>query len=107
MIYTLTLNPALDYTVFAEGLTVGAVNRAGGFSISYGGKGINVSAMLKNLNVSSVALGFIAGFTGNELEKLLLNEGINFDFIKLKSGITRINVKIREKERIKELFSFR
>ena len=97
MIYTLTLNPALDYTVFAEGLTVGAVNRAGGFSISYGGKGINVSAMLKNLNVSSVALGFIAGFTGNELEKLLLNEGINFDFIKLKSGITRINVKIREK----------
>lgn len=95
MIYTLTLNPALDYIISAKDISVGSINRSESESILPGGKGINVSIMLKNLGTKSVALGFCAGYTGNMLENMLENEDISTDFITLKSGMTRINVKIK------------
>lgn len=93
LIYTLTLNPALDYTVCTEKL----VNGAESFSLGCGGKGINVSVMLKNLGIKSAALGFTAGFTGAEFERLVIDTGIISDFIILEDGLTRINIKIRDK----------
>lgn len=95
MIYTITFNPALDYLIHSKGLIYGNVNRSEYEDIYYGGKGINVSCILKELNVDSVALGFIAGFTGDELERGVRAKGIKTDFIRLKKGITRINVKIK------------
>lgn len=95
MIYTITFNPALDYLVHSKGLIYGAVNRSEYEDIFYGGKGINVSCILSELGVKSVALGFIAGFTGDELERGVREKGIETDFIRLKKGITRINVKIK------------
>jgi 1-phosphofructokinase len=95
MIYTLTLNPAVDLTVFVSSLCEGQTNRSQSESILFGGKGINVSCVLKNLGVNSKALGFIAGFTGAALEKTLSEKGIDTDFIGLKSGFTRINVKLK------------
>ena len=95
MIYTVTFNPALDYTVWTENLKSGAVNRITHQELFCGGKGINVSLVLKELNVESTALGFIAGFTGAELERRLNADGIKTDFIELSDGITRINVKVK------------
>lgn len=95
MIYTLTLNPAIDHVVRIENLEFGETNRMEEESISAGGKGINVSKILKNLNEDSVALGFIAGFTGKEIERLLKEEGLSTDFICIKNGFTRINTKIK------------
>ena len=95
MIYTLTLNPALDYTVKAECLNKNGITRSGDCRLDFGGKGINVSTVLARLNVSTRALGFIAGFTGDELERQLNAEGVECDFCRLKNGSTRINVKIR------------
>lgn len=94
MVYTLTLNPALDYTVFVDNLECGKVNRTHTAQISYGGKGINVSAVLSRLGTDNVSLGFFGGFTGDKLLSLLQSDGIKYDFIPLKSGDTRINVKI-------------
>lgn len=96
MIYTLTLNPALDYTLYTENLVLDNVNRSRKEEFSFGGKGINVSIILKRLNVASTALGFIAGFTGKELERLLQDEKIITDFVRLKTGITRINIKLKD-----------
>lgn len=95
MVYTLTLNPALDYTLYTDGISFDDINRAKSENISYGGKGINVSVILNRLGVDNTALGFAAGFTGKELIRLLENDGIRHNFILLERGNTRINVKIR------------
>lgn len=96
MVYTLTLNPALDFTVFGDEVIRGEINESKKeFAIS-GGKGINVSRCLKELGVESVATGFLAGFTGEKIETDLKLAGIKTDFVKLKNGFSRINVKIRD-----------
>ena len=97
MIYTVTFNPAIDYIMTAEDLLLGETNRSKGEQILFGGKGINVSAVLKNLGAPSRALGFVAGFTGDALEDAIKKEGIDADFIHLKEGNTRINVKLKGK----------
>lgn len=98
MIYTVTLNPALDYVMDVGEVKKGETNRSLSESISFGGKGINVSVILKELGVSSTALGFVAGFTGDKLVTELDKTGINTDFVYLESGMTRINVKLRSDE---------
>lgn len=98
MIYTLTFNPSLDYTVTVPEFTLGMVNRTTEEIIYPGGKGINVSMVLKNLGFESIALGYYAGFTGEKLKKLLEEKGIETDFISVKNGMTRINVKIRSEQ---------
>lgn len=98
MIYTLTLNPAVDYTVFLDGLAQGEINRTKKDSISWGGKGINVSRILNVFGLSNTAMGLIAGFTGRALAEGLAAENIRTDFINLTRGRTRINVKIRAEE---------
>lgn len=101
LIYTVTLNPALDYTVEVDRLEEDKINRTVGEKITYGGKGINVSVILSRLGVENTALGFVAGFAGNELERMLKSDGITCDFNHLKSGNTRINVKVlSEKETV-------
>ena len=95
MIYTITFNPALDYIVKMDDFNLGHVNRTNSESVYAGGKGINVSIVLNNLGVKSKALGFIAGFTGDEIEREVRNFGCDTDFIKLKEGRSRINVKIK------------
>ena len=94
MIYTITFNPALDYISQVDNFEVGQINRTKTEKILPGGKGLNVSIVLKNLGLESTALGFIGGFTGEELQKRIETKGIKTDFIKVKNGITRINVKI-------------
>lgn len=95
MVYTVTLNPALDHIVFVSDLKVGELNRMNKELIEVGGKGINVSVVLSELNVKSKALGFVAGFTGDEIERRLHGRGIDTDFIRLDSGESRINLKIK------------
>lgn len=95
MIYTVTFNPALDYTMKVNNLQTGEINRADSEQINYGGKGINVSAILSRLKMDNKALGFIAGFSGDRLAEMLNADGIDNDFVKLNNGFTRINVKIR------------
>ena len=95
MIYTVTFNPAIDYVVQLEHLTQGTVNRTGDEAVYCGGKGINVSTVLTNLGIENVALGFLAGFTGDAVENALQRKGLRTDFIRLQNGMTRINVKIR------------
>lgn len=95
MIYTVTFNPALDYVVGLEQLISGHVNRTTSEEIFYGGKGINVSVVLQTLGLDSVALGFIAGFTGDEIEQGIKSQGIQTDFVRLPEGISRINIKIK------------
>lgn len=98
MIYTITFNPALDYILQIDKFEIGKINRTRDEKIFPGGKGLNVSIVLKNLGVKSTALGFIGGFTGEELKRLIEEKGIKTDFIKLKNGKTRINVKIDAEE---------
>lgn len=95
MIYTITFNPALDYIINMESFNLGHVNRTSKEYVYAGGKGINVSIVLNNLDVKSKALGFIAGFTGDEIERRVREFGCDTDFIKLKEGMSRINVKIK------------
>lgn len=95
MIYTVTFNPAIDYVVHVDELQLNTVNRCTSETIYFGGKGINVSTVLKNLGIESIALGFIAGFTGKAIEDGLQKAGIRTDFITLRNGISRINVKIK------------
>lgn len=97
MIYTVTLNPAIDYVVrLAAPMQAGAVNRAAGEDYVLGGKGINVSGVLAELGCPSVALGFVAGQTGVWLEAGLRAQGLQTDFIHLGQGMTRINVKVKD-----------
>ncbi len=95
MIYTLTCNPAWDYAVYTEDVVFGETNRSRSERLQFGGKGINVSAVLAQLGVESVALGFVAGFMGEALEHAVRAAGIRADFIHLPAGQTRINVKIK------------
>ena len=97
MIYTVSFNPALDYVIAVDHFAQGKVNRTVKEDIFCGGKGINVSVLLANLGVESTALGFVAGFTGKEIERGLKAFGISSDFIHVKSGMSRINVKLFEK----------
>ncbi len=94
MIYTLTFNPSIDYICTVNDFKVGYTNRTDTETMLPGGKGINVSIVLNNLGCETTALGFIAGFTGAEIERGLIESGINVDFIKLQSGHSRINVKL-------------
>ena len=95
MIYTVTFNPSLDYIVKVEDFETGKVNRTVEERIFPGGKGINVSLVLKNLGMNSTTLGFVAGFTGREILRLLAERGVETDFIPVESGLSRINVKLR------------
>ena len=95
MIYTVTFNPALDYVVSLDELNVGCLNRTKGEQILAGGKGINVSTVLKNLGIDNIALGFIAGFTGKKIEAMLTDDGCKTDFIYIDEGMSRINIKVK------------
>ncbi|SDA13767.1 1-phosphofructokinase [Ruminococcus sp. YE71] len=95
MIYTVTFNPAIDYVVHTDAFTLGETNRSKGENMFFGGKGINVSAVLKELGLPSVALGFVAGFTGEAIGRGLEEMGLDTDFVRLASGNSRINVKIK------------
>lgn len=94
MIYTVTLNPAVDYVIKLNEIKKGAVNRTFDEHIHIGGKGVNVSLVLKRLGVDSVASGFTAGYTGQLIEGELRKNGIQTDFVRVKSGFSRINVKL-------------
>jgi len=98
VIYTVTLNPSIDYVVRLDKLVNGITNRTKSEEYYYGGKGINVSCVLAELDVDSTAYGFVAGFTGEAIEKGIRNDRIITDFIKLKHGISRINIKIKAGE---------
>ena len=98
MSYTLTFNPSLDYIVTVPEFTCGIVNRTSEEVIFPGGKGINVSIVLKNLGFENTALGFLAGFTGQELIHRLEEKGVCAQFIKVEQGMTRINVKLRSEQ---------
>ncbi len=97
MIYTVTINPAIDYVVHLNGdvLKLGSVNRNSSEDYQFGGKGINVSNVLKTLGFDTVALGFIAGFTGDGLENGLRDMGLKTDFIRVQDGMTRVNMKVK------------
>lgn len=95
MIYTITFNPVIDYIVSVENYKSGIVNRAASEKILAGGKEINVSTVLKNLGHDNTALGFTAGFTGDEIRRILDTMGVKTDFIHLDTGMTRINVKLK------------
>lgn len=94
MIYTVTMNPAIDCTLPLPDLVRGRVNRAPAEDIRFGGKGINVSLVLKEFGAESVLMGFVAGFTGRALEEGLVSFGMTCDFVTLSEGNTRINVKL-------------
>lgn len=98
MVYTVTFNPAIDYVVHAGEMKLGATNRSEREEIYFGGKGINVSVVLKEFGIDSKALGFTAGFTGEAIEKGIANMGIDADFVRLERGNSRINVKIKSAE---------
>ena len=98
MIYTVTFNPAIDYVIKVDDLTLGKVNRTKREDMYCGGKGINVSNVLANLGIDSVGFGFIAGFTGDAIETGAKQLGFKPDFIRLREGMTRINVKIKSNE---------
>lgn len=95
MIYTVTFNPSLDYIVSVSDFELGMTNRTTSELILPGGKGINVSTVLKNLGIDSTALGFVAGFTGEEISRRLTELGIHTDFIKIAQGNSRINMKLK------------
>ena len=98
MTYTVTLNPSLDYVVSLEDFRLGFTNRTRSEAILPGGKGINVSMVLKNLGIPSTALGFVAGFTGEEIVRRLEEVGVHTDFLRLEEGFSRINFKLRSVE---------
>lgn len=98
MIYTVTFNPALDYILELDKLEIGKIQKSKTELILPGGKGINVSTVLTNLEIDNIALGYKAGFVGAELERLLRNMKVKTDFIDLEEGNSRINVKISAEE---------
>ena len=95
MIYTVTLNPSIDYIIETDKFKIGEVNRANKEELYPGGKGINVSLMLNELQVENTALGFLGGFIGEYIENTLASNGVNTEFIKLEKGFSRINLKIK------------
>lgn len=98
MIYTVTFNPSLDYIVDVEDFRIGTVNRTRKEQIFPGGKGINVSLVLNHLGYENTAMGFLAGFTGEHIEKLLKEQGVVTDFIPVETGCSRINMKLRSRQ---------
>ena len=98
MIYTVTLNPSIDYVIELDSLNHGSVNRVNEENIDPGGKGINVSNILNELGYKNIALGFISGFTGKYIVDSMIAKNLNCDFIELSNGFTRINVKIKSNE---------
>ena len=98
MIYTVTLNPSIDYIVRLDSFVSGITNRTTSEDYYYGGKGINVSCVLAEMDIDSTAYGFIAGFTGKAIENGIRNDSIITDFIKLRHGLSRINIKIKAGE---------
>ena len=119
MIYTITFNPSLDYIIQVQDFTIGTINKTYYEKILPGGKGINVSIVLSNLGHNNTALGFLAGFTGIEIENRLKDYGCKTDFIHVEKGLSRINIKMKSdaeteingqgpaitKENINELFN--
>lgn len=95
MIYTVTFNPSLDYIVSVDDFKLGLTNRTSSELLLPGGKGINVSTVLTNLGIGSTALGFVAGFTGDEIIRRVEKIGVRSDFIRIEKGISRINVKLK------------
>ena len=95
MIYTVTLSPSIDYIVRLSNMRFNVTNRTDSEEFYFGGKGLNVSQVLAELDLDSTALGFIAGFTGDAIEKGIKNSRIRTDFIRLSEGFTRINIKIK------------
>ena len=95
MVYTVTFNPALDYVMNLKKLSADDINRTESEELYYGGKGINVSAILSRLDIPNIALGFTAGFTGKKLKQMMDTDGIKSDFVELDGGFTRINVKLK------------
>ena len=100
MVYTVTFNPALDYVMKLKNLSDRDINRTESEELYYGGKGINVSAILSRLKIPNIALGFAAGFTGKKLIEMMERDGIKNDFIELSEGFTRINVKLKFTEEL-------
>lgn len=98
MIYTVTFSPSVDYIIHIGEIKSGAVNRTDSEQICFGGKGINVSLILAQLDTKSTAMGFTAGFTGDAIEDYLKKSGISTDFVHLDNGFSRINVKIKSGE---------
>ena len=98
MIYTITFNPSLDYVIQVDHFKSGTINKSTFETLLAGGKGINVSTVLANLGVDNTALGFLAGFTGKEIERKLNEQGVNTSFIHVKNGLSRINVKMKSDE---------
>lgn len=98
MIYTVTLNPSIDYVINLEHLNVGHINRINSEHVYPGGKGINVSRILKTLGHDNIATGFVSNFTGDFIIKSLSDLDVKSDFIKLDNGFTRINIKIKSDE---------
>lgn len=98
MVYTVTLNPAVDCVMMINRLKTGEINRSLKEEIYFGGKGINISLVLRELGVKSTALGFVAGFTGTAIEEGIIAQGIATDFVRLSNGFSRINVKIKSGE---------
>ena len=98
MIYTVTFNPAIDYVMRLPVLAPGQTNRTTSEDIQFGGKGINVSCVLRELGMENTALGFVAGFTGDALATHLVERGVRTEFIHLPEGLTRINVKVKAKQ---------
>ena len=96
MVYTVTFNPSLDYIVSVEGFQLGKTNRTAKEQMLPGGKGINVSTVLKNMGIPNIALGFSAGFTGEEIKRRVEEMGLASDFINLQNGYSRINVKMKD-----------
>lgn len=98
MIYTLTMNPALDYMVEIDKFNIGHINKISRANFRAGGKGINVSIVLKNLGTDSVALGYLAGFVGGEIKRRLTERDIKVDMFELEEGNSRVNVKIKGRQ---------
>ena len=95
MVYTVTLNPSLDYIVTVDEFKLGMTNRTSSELMLPGGKGINVSIVLQNLGVENTALGFLAGFTGEQIEAMLKELEVKSDFIRISEGMSRINLKLK------------
>ena len=96
MIYTVTFNPSVDYIVSIDDFKLGKTNRTTGELMLPGGKGLNVSTVLYNLGIENTALGFTAGFVGEEIKRLAKEAGYYCDFIDIKNGVSRINVKMKD-----------
>ena len=96
MVYTVTFNPSLDYIISLQEFQMGLTNRTREEQMLPGGKGINVSTVLQNLGIENTALGFTAGFTGQEIERMISEIGFQCDFIRTRTGFSRINIKLKD-----------